>query len=339
MSKRKKRRIGCGGGIVVSALKLGKRGKKVEKLQEKLRSLGYDPGEIDGWFGYKTLESVSELRHDLHLPPTGEVNRQVYACLKTRKRFGSSYERSEDGLLERTFMPKIGSFGQLNGADFELSLLDNDRTKIKVLKLEGAAFLTTQLVKIRKHPFYIAFHTFKGQKKAQVLALGRKAEGFVYLPWKTRPVLNEPIIGRDTEENLQSLIKELYWKDLYLGIPLVAFEWLIEPEDASGNVRYSDLSIDYLDSGVVKEGYPKEVPYDEAIGYLRKRGKRGRKIQGDLLFQYRRKHATTIIKFISPDEIQRLLDLCDRYRLTGVVFWGATLGEDRLEKLKIPKQL
>lgn len=71
----------------------------------------------------------------------------------------------------------------------------------------------------------------------------------------------------------------------------------------------------------MREGYPKEVPYDEAIGYLRKRGKRGRKIQGDLLFQYRRKHATTIIKFISPDEIQRLLDLCDRYRLTGVVFW------------------
>ncbi|MDD2430853.1 MAG: peptidoglycan-binding domain-containing protein [Firmicutes bacterium] len=321
------------------ALKLGDRGKRVERLQQKLKTTGYDPGEIDGLFGYKTLESVSFLRRDLHLPPTGEINRQVYSVLKMRKYCGGSYARAPGGMLERTFDPKIVTFGMLPSADFELSTLDNDRTGTKVLRLDNTSFLTTQLVKVRKYPFYLAFNNLKGQRRAQVLALGRKAEGFIYLPWQASLDMDQPIIEKDLPNKLKRLIADLYWKDLYLGIPLMAFEWVIEPEKSDEAVRYSDRSTISLQKGVLKEGYPKEVPYDETITYLRKRGRKGRRVYGDFMFQYQRKRTATIVKVISTAEIQRIIDLCNEFHLSGVVFWGATLGEDRLSNLKIPKQL
>lgn len=314
------------------ALKLRSKGKKVMRLQEKLKKTGYDPGESDGYFGYKTLESVASLREDLHLPPTGEVDRQLYSHLKLRKNFGGVYYR-EDGVLKRKFTPLKGALGYCQDADFTLSFIKDEQSDTKVFLLEDTTPLVTRLFQIRKHSFYIAFHSLKGpgQKKAQVLTLGRKAKGFIYLPWEQIPKIDKPILIEDIPKKLEEILRDLYWKDLYLAIPLMAFEWVIEPEKTDEAVRHSGKFV-LQTNGKVLDGYPKEQPYDETIDFLRKRGQKGRKIDGDFYFQYNKNRLKTVIKVLSPGEIERLISLCDEYRLSGVVFWKATLGEDRLRE-------
>lgn len=319
------------------ALKLGSKGKKVKHLQEKLNSIGYDPGDCDGYFGYQTLEALANLRYDLHLLPTGQIDRQFLWYLKNRKYFGGTYKRGKCG-LERTFMPRIGSLGYLYGADFEISLLDNNRSKEKVLILDETLFLATQLFKIRKYPFYLAFHSLEGQKKAQVLTLGKKAEGFIFLPWSKSPQNNQPLIVPNLPAKLEILLKDLSFKDFYLAIPLLAFEWVFELKNKDEASRYSGKKLISF-RGELLPGYPVERSYEETISFLRQKGQKGRIIQGDFFFQYQKNHLKTLIKVLSPQEIERLIKICDDFRLSGVIFWGATLGEDRLWQLNIPKQL
>ncbi len=321
------------------ALKFGSRGKKVKNLQEKLNNCGYDPGDCDGYFGYKTLEAVANLRQDLHLPPTGQIDRQFLWYLKNRSYFGGTYQRGPNGILVRTFKPRIGSLGFLNGADFEISLLDNERSNEKVLVLEESFFLATQLLKIRKYPFYLAFHTLSNQKKAQILTLGRKAKGLIYLPWEKSPPINQPLITPNLAEELKILLKEFSFKDLYLAIPLIAFEWVLKLEkNLAEPSRHSGKKL-VSSKGELLLGYPIERPYEQTIEFLRKQGHKGRKVQGDIFFQYQKSELKTVIKILSSEEIARLLNICDDFRLSGVIFWGATLGEDRLWQLNIPKQL
>jgi len=51
------------------------------KVQEKLKSLGYDPGTADGRPGKRTLEALNEYRKSLGLQPTQTVDRQAVAPL------------------------------------------------------------------------------------------------------------------------------------------------------------------------------------------------------------------------------------------------------------------
>lgn len=320
------------------ALKLGSRGKRVKHLQEKLSNCGYDPGDCDGYFGYKTLEAVANLRQDLHLLPTGQIDRQFLWYLKNRSYLGGSYQRGKNGILVRTFNPRIGSLGFLNGADFEISFLDNERSKEKVLVLEESFFLATQLLKIRKYPFYLAFHSLSNQKKAQILTLGKKAKGIIFLPWEKFPPINKPLIIPNLAEKIELTLKEFSFKDLYLAIPLLGFEWVLKLDNSAEPSRHSGKKL-FSSKGELLLGYPKERSYEETIDFLRKKGQKGRKIQGDIFFQYQKNELKTVIKILSSEEIARLLEICDYFRLSGVIFWGATLGEDRLWQLNIPKQL
>lgn len=64
------------------ALRLGSRGEAVACLQERLRELGYDPGPVDGIYGYQTFEAVQELQRDCRLRMDGVAGKQVMAVLQ-----------------------------------------------------------------------------------------------------------------------------------------------------------------------------------------------------------------------------------------------------------------
>jgi hypothetical protein len=50
-------------------------------VQEKLKSLGYDPGRADGRPGKQTLQALNDYRKSLGLQPTETVDRQAVAPL------------------------------------------------------------------------------------------------------------------------------------------------------------------------------------------------------------------------------------------------------------------
>jgi len=51
------------------------------KVQERLKSLGYDPGTADGKPGKRTVEALNEYRKSLGLQPVETVDRQAVAPL------------------------------------------------------------------------------------------------------------------------------------------------------------------------------------------------------------------------------------------------------------------
>jgi hypothetical protein len=51
------------------------------KVQERLKSLGYDPGTADGRPGKRTLQALNDYRKSLGLQPTETVDRQAVAPL------------------------------------------------------------------------------------------------------------------------------------------------------------------------------------------------------------------------------------------------------------------
>jgi hypothetical protein len=53
----------------------------IVKVQERLKSLGYDPGTADGRPGKRTLQALNEYRQSLGLQPTPNFDRQAVAPL------------------------------------------------------------------------------------------------------------------------------------------------------------------------------------------------------------------------------------------------------------------
>lgn len=62
-------------------LRLGSHGNEVVRLQARLQDLGYDPGPLDGAYGYLTYAAVRDFQRDYRLPADGTVGRRVRAVL------------------------------------------------------------------------------------------------------------------------------------------------------------------------------------------------------------------------------------------------------------------
>ncbi|MEA5618693.1 peptidoglycan-binding protein [Cronbergia sp. UHCC 0137] len=62
-------------------LRLGSKGSKVRQLQEILKALNLDPGQIDGDFGQKTLASVKRFQQQQGLTPDGVVGPRTQNAL------------------------------------------------------------------------------------------------------------------------------------------------------------------------------------------------------------------------------------------------------------------
>lgn len=62
-------------------LRLGARGEGVRHLQLQLKRLGYDPGPVDGLFGWLTFAALQDLQKHLRLTVDGVAGRQVQNAL------------------------------------------------------------------------------------------------------------------------------------------------------------------------------------------------------------------------------------------------------------------
>jgi hypothetical protein len=74
---------GCGESIMF--LIRGSQGSLVTTLQERLTQLGYDPGPVDGVFGYRTESAVLKFQQEKGVDADGVVGNQTWQAL-----FGTS---------------------------------------------------------------------------------------------------------------------------------------------------------------------------------------------------------------------------------------------------------
>lgn len=73
----RKRRLQLGNRV----LHLGACGPDVLELQRRLESMGYDPGPLDGQFGYLTEDALRQFQRDYHCRVDGIAGREVHAIL------------------------------------------------------------------------------------------------------------------------------------------------------------------------------------------------------------------------------------------------------------------
>ncbi|WP_218185366.1 peptidoglycan-binding domain-containing protein, partial [Calditerricola satsumensis] len=59
------------GKPTIPILKMGSRGPRVREMQARLKFLGYDPGPIDGRYGWRTLRAVRTFQARFGLPVDG----------------------------------------------------------------------------------------------------------------------------------------------------------------------------------------------------------------------------------------------------------------------------
>lgn len=64
-----------------TTLRLGSRGEPVRRVQERLRTLGYDPGPVDGVYGWLTFGAVRDFQRDFGLDADGVAGRRTMAVL------------------------------------------------------------------------------------------------------------------------------------------------------------------------------------------------------------------------------------------------------------------
>ena len=69
------------GGSVQTLSSFGTRGEEVRRIQEKLRSLGYDVGTADGIYGTRTKRAVTQFQRDKGLKADGIAGPQTLAAL------------------------------------------------------------------------------------------------------------------------------------------------------------------------------------------------------------------------------------------------------------------
>lgn len=67
--------------VALPILRVGMRGPAVERLQERLRALGYFDGAVDGVFGPQTQEAVQEAQRNSSLDPDGVVGPATWTAI------------------------------------------------------------------------------------------------------------------------------------------------------------------------------------------------------------------------------------------------------------------
>ena len=70
----RKRRVKLGARV----LKLGSCGGDVSLLQQRLKEFGYEPGPVDGIFGYLTQEALQFFQRDYRLKIDGIAGKSIH---------------------------------------------------------------------------------------------------------------------------------------------------------------------------------------------------------------------------------------------------------------------
>ncbi|HIZ17393.1 MAG TPA: spore cortex-lytic enzyme [Firmicutes bacterium] len=91
--------ISDGGASALS--KMGSRGDEVVQIQQKLKDMGYYQGNVDGMYGYQTMNAVKEFQSDNSLSVDGIAGTQTLQALGITENSGTSVGSSDYNLLAR----------------------------------------------------------------------------------------------------------------------------------------------------------------------------------------------------------------------------------------------
>lgn len=63
--------------VYYKSFDIGRKTKANLALQERLKSMGFDPGDLDGIYGTSTKKAIKQLQLTRGLPETGEIDRET----------------------------------------------------------------------------------------------------------------------------------------------------------------------------------------------------------------------------------------------------------------------
>ena len=81
--------------------KMGSRGDEVVQIQQKLKDMGYYQGNVDGMYGYQTMNAVKDFQNDNSLSVDGIAGTQTLTALGITGSTGSNVGSSDYNLLAR----------------------------------------------------------------------------------------------------------------------------------------------------------------------------------------------------------------------------------------------
>ena len=88
-------------GSASALSKMGSRGDEVLQMQQKLKDMGYYQGNVDGMYGYQTMNAVKEFQSDNSLSVDGIAGTQTLQALGITGDSGSNMGSSDYNLLAR----------------------------------------------------------------------------------------------------------------------------------------------------------------------------------------------------------------------------------------------
>lgn len=88
-------------GSASALSKMGSRGDEVVQIQQKLKDMGYYQGNVDGMYGYQTMNAVKEFQSDNSLSVDGIAGTQTLQALGITGSSGSNVGSSDYNLLAR----------------------------------------------------------------------------------------------------------------------------------------------------------------------------------------------------------------------------------------------
>jgi peptidoglycan hydrolase-like protein with peptidoglycan-binding domain len=111
-------------------ISVGSRGSTVSYLQEKLNSLGYNCGKVDGIFGSKTLTAVEKFQKAKHLAVDGIVGPKTWAALNSATSSGSSQSSSHSSSTSNSTPKYPGHYIQMGATGNNVKTVQTQLNKL-----------------------------------------------------------------------------------------------------------------------------------------------------------------------------------------------------------------
>jgi peptidoglycan hydrolase-like protein with peptidoglycan-binding domain len=114
-------------------LKLGSRDPAVSDLQSALKTLGFDPGPVDGTFGARTETAVKAFQQSKELPVDGVVGRVTWINIDEADQSHPILKAGSTGLPVRRLQSRMSAVGfDTGGVDGRFG----NKTETAVRKLQ-----------------------------------------------------------------------------------------------------------------------------------------------------------------------------------------------------------
>lgn len=114
-------------------LRMGSTGEPVRRLQQRLKELGYDPGPLDGRYGWLTFAAVRDFQRDFRLDADGVVGRRTRTIL-----FDKSLTTNRASMIVAELVPQSGRAMALRTVVRQAAGLAAISVPVPIESLEGA---------------------------------------------------------------------------------------------------------------------------------------------------------------------------------------------------------